>query len=66
MAVVKPYENFDAWYIDDFVPCESMLRAASARFDTMTNDWWISYSSEGGQVGKCAPPEDQNILLSVL
>jgi len=57
MAVVKPYENFDAWYIDDFVPCESMLRAASASFDNMSDDWWISYSSEGGQVGKCAPPD---------
>jgi len=57
MAVVKPYDNFDAWYIDDFVSCESMLRGASASFDIMPDDWWISYSSEGGQVGKCAPPD---------
>ena len=38
MAIVKPYDNFDAWYIDDFIQCESMLRGASASFDTMTDD----------------------------
>ena len=54
--VIKPHENFDAWYIDDFVPCESMLRAAAISFDNLPDDWWISYDSEDGQVGKCAPP----------
>ena len=57
MFIVKPHEEFDAWYVDDFISCESMLRAAASSFDTLPDDWWISYNSGGGQVGKCAPPD---------
>ena len=31
--LVKPYENFNAWYIDDFIPSESIVRAAAESFN---------------------------------
>ena len=56
LKLVKPNDKFDAWYIDNFIPSESMLRSATASFDHMEPEWWISYDGSGGQIGKCSPP----------
>jgi len=53
--LVKPDDKFDAWYIDDFIPSESMVRSAAESFDHVDSDWWISYDDQSHQVGKCSP-----------
>ena len=55
MSIVKPYENFNAWYIDDFVPSDSLVRAAAESFSVI-EPWWISYEKDDGQIQKCSPP----------
>lgn len=35
MNIIKPHENFDAWYIDNFVPSSGLVRAAAESFDRL-------------------------------
>ncbi len=53
--LVKPYENFNAWYIDDFIPSESIVRAASESFNKIDEKTWVRYEKEDGQIQMCSP-----------
>ena len=53
--LVKPYENFNAWYIDDFIPSESIVRAAAESFNNIDEKTWVRYAKEDGQVQMCFP-----------
>tara|TARA_R110000868_G_scaffold18531_9_gene81354 strand:+ start:2620 stop:3264 length:645 start_codon:yes stop_codon:yes gene_type:complete len=54
MNIVKPYSDFEAWYIDDFIPSECLVRAAAESFNRIAPEWWVSYNDEH-QIGKCSP-----------
>ena len=51
--LVKPYENFNAWYIDDFIPSESIVRAAAESFNNIDEKTCVRYAKEDGQVQMC-------------
>ncbi len=55
MKIVKPYENFNAWYIDDFVKSTSLVRSAAHSFDNMDEKTWVRYGKEDGQIQMCSP-----------
>ena len=60
MKICKPYDNFDAWYIDDFIPSASMVRAAATSFDRIAPEWWVHYNDEH-QIGRCVTPNRNTI-----
>ena len=64
--LVKPHDKFDAWYIDDFIPSESMVRSAAESFDHIAPEWWISYDDQSHQTGKCSPPSRDSITPECL
>lgn len=45
---------FPSLSIDDFIPSEALVRAAAESFEKMTEDEWVKYSSDSGQVQYCS------------
>lgn len=55
MKIKKPYKNFDAWYIDDFIPSVNLVRAAANSFSRINEKTWVYYNDDN-QIGRCVPP----------
>lgn len=54
MKIKKIDIPFPALSIDNFVPDEALVRAAADSFDLMSENDWIKYSGENGQVQYCS------------
>lgn len=54
MKIKKIDIPFPALSIDNFIPNESLVRAAAASFDSMTEDEWVKYGGENGQIQYCS------------
>tara|TARA_R100001163_G_C5050018_1_gene186904 strand:- start:821 stop:1468 length:648 start_codon:yes stop_codon:yes gene_type:complete len=65
MNIIKPHKNFDAWYIDNFIPSNGLVRSAAESFDRLAPEWWVSYGDEG-QIGKCSPASINTITHECL
>ena len=65
MNIIRPHKEFDAWYIDDFIPSTGLVRSAAESFDRIAPEWWVSYGDEG-QIGKCSPASINSITHECL
>lgn len=54
MNIKKIDVPFPALSIDNFIPNESLVRAAAASFDLVTDDEWVKYEGQNGQVQYCS------------
>jgi len=54
MKIRKIDIPFPALSIDNFIPNESLVRAAAASFDSMAEDEWVKYGGENRQIQYCS------------
>lgn len=67
MKVIR-YENlpFPAISIDNFIPNESLLRAASISFDNYPDNEWVKYQAKNGQVQYCSKVPRKSSIESLM
>jgi len=66
---INRYDSpFPAIYIDDFMPSEALVHAASASFENYKDEDWVKYEGNNGQVQYCSkiPRLSSQACLTIL
>jgi hypothetical protein len=66
MKINRIDSPFPAISIDDFIPSESLVRAAAESFRDFKEDNWVKYSGENGQVQYCSKIPRKSTPASLL
>ena len=66
MNIVKIETPFPALSIDNFIPNESIVKAAAESFNSMKDEDWVKYAGENGQVQYCSKIPRKSTPASLL
>ena len=54
MKITRTDIPFPCISIDDFIPCESLIRSAAESFNMVLDEDWVKYGGASGQVQYCS------------
>ena len=66
MKIVRIDKPFPAISIDNFIPNESLVRAAAESFNPAPEDHWVKYGEENGQIQYCSKVPRKSTPASLL